>query len=83
MRLHQPMSALPPLELDLRPLFAARQAPLPAILDAVGRLAPDQDLCLIAPFEPAPLYQLLAQQGFTHETRARADGAWAIIFHRS
>lgn len=71
-----------PLELDIRPLCAARQAPLPAILDAVGRLAHGQDFRLIAPFEPAPLYQLLGQQGFTATSRETGDGAWEITFSR-
>lgn len=69
-------------ELDIRPLTASKRPPLPAILDAVERLAPGQPLRLIAPFEPAPLYQLLGQRGFTHETSERPDGAWEILFCR-
>jgi uncharacterized protein (DUF2249 family) len=76
------MSKPAPLELDVRPICAARQAPLPAILDAVSRLAPGQDFRLIAPFEPAPLYQLLGQQGFTATSRETGDGAWEITFRR-
>ena len=75
-------SGLPPLTLDVRPICAARRQPLPHILDAVGRLAPGQDFRLIAPFEPAPLYQLLGQQGFTHEVEEGGDGAWIITFRR-
>jgi Uncharacterized conserved protein len=71
-----------PLELDVRPLFADGRPPLPAIMDAVGRLAPGQDFCLIAPFEPAPLYQLLGQQGFTHRAEETGDGGWRITFRR-
>ncbi|MFH1499815.1 MAG: DUF2249 domain-containing protein [Verrucomicrobiota bacterium] len=70
------------LELDIRPLCAAQRPPLPAILDAVGKLAPGQPFRLIAPFEPAPLYQLLGQQGFTHEAHTRDDGTWEIVFSR-
>ena len=70
------------LELDIRPICAAQRPPLPVILDAVGRLAPGQAFRLVAPFEPAPLYQLLGQQGFSHETRERDDGAWEILFRR-
>lgn len=76
------MTTPSPLELDVRPICTARQAPLPVILDAVSRLAADQDLRLIAPFEPAPLYQLLGQQGFTATTRRTDDGAWEITFSR-
>lgn len=74
------MSSPDPLELDIRPLCASRQAPLPAILDAVGRLAPGQDFRLIAPFEPTPLYQLLGRQGFVATSRQREDGSWEITF---
>jgi uncharacterized protein (DUF2249 family) len=75
--------SLPPLELDVRPLVEAKKPPMAAILDGVGRLAPGQSLQLIAPFEPVPLYQFLGQQGFSHETRLRDDGAWEILFARS
>ncbi len=54
-----------------------------AILESVGRLAPGQGLCLIAPFEPVPLYQFLAQQGFRHESHVRDDGAWEVLFTRA
>lgn len=71
-----------PLELDVRPLCESGQGPLAAILDAVSRLEPGQALCLIAPFEPAPLYQLLGNQGFVHEVEETGDGAWRITFRR-
>ena len=68
------------LELDVRPLVASRRPPLPAILDAVSRLASGQALRLIAPFEPVPLYAVLADRGYSHETTTRADGTWVVIF---
>ncbi len=70
-----------PLELDVRPLCEIGQAPLGTILDAVDTLAPGQDLILVVPFEPLPLYGLLAQRGFTHKTHLREDDAWEITFH--
>lgn len=74
------MNPPPPFELDVRPLFAAGRPPLVPILNAVNRLAPGQGLRLIAPIQPAPLYQLLGQRGFTYEARERDDGAWEILF---
>ncbi len=74
--------SLPPLHLDVRPLVEARKPPMAAILDGVGRLAPGQALQLVAPFEPVPLYQMLGQQGYSHEARLREDGAWEILFSR-
>lgn len=75
------MSSMAYLELDVRPLFAAGRPPLAAILNAVSQLAPGQSLRLLAPFEPAPLYALLAERGFTAEAQQQADGTWAILFH--
>jgi uncharacterized protein (DUF2249 family) len=74
------MTPPPPLELDVRPLFAAGRPPLSAILNAVNRLQPGQALRLIAPMQPVPLYQLLAERGFTPNAREREDGAWEILF---
>ncbi|MBL9210568.1 MAG: DUF2249 domain-containing protein [Opitutaceae bacterium] len=74
------MSSLAPLELDVRPLFAAGRPPLAAILSALNRLDPGQSLRLLAPFEPAPLYALLAERGFTAESQQLPDGTWAIVF---
>jgi uncharacterized protein (DUF2249 family) len=74
------MNSVPPFELDVRPLFAAGQPPLVPILNAVNRLQPGQAFRLIAPIQPVPLYDLLAQRGFTPEPTARADGAWEILF---
>jgi uncharacterized protein (DUF2249 family) len=70
------------LEIDVRPLIAARQPPINEILDGIGRLAPGQSLRLVAPFEPVPLYGLLGQQGFEHEASRADDGSWVIVFRR-
>ncbi len=69
-----------PRELDVRPLFAAQRPPLPAILAAVRQLQPGQALRLIAPLEPVPLVNRLAEQGFAAVSRRRDDGAWEILF---
>lgn len=69
-----------PLVLDVRPLFAAHQPPLGAILSAVERLLPGQEFHLIAPMQPTPLYQLLAQRGLTHHAAQAEDGSWRIVF---
>lgn len=74
------MNSPPPLELDVRPLLASGRPPMTAILSAVNRLASGQALRLIAPMEPRPLYDLLAQRGYTPEPVQRADGAWEILF---
>jgi uncharacterized protein (DUF2249 family) len=77
------MNLPPPLELDVRPLFAAGRPPLVPILNAVSQLGPRQALRLIAPVQPEPLFNLLAQRGFTHTAHQRDDGAWEIVFSRT
>src|SRR5689334_13793647 len=52
-------------------------------MQAVGALKPDQDFLLIAPFEPKPLYSVLAQQGFRHEAKPAPGGEWEVRFTRS
>lgn len=74
------MTSVPPLELDVRPLFAAGKPPLGPILNAVHRLLPGQALRLIAPIEPLPLYDLLRERGLNPEPQHRDDGAWEILF---
>jgi uncharacterized protein (DUF2249 family) len=74
------MKKLPPLELDVRPLLASKRPPLPAILDAVSRLEDGQSLRLVAPFDPAPLRDMLAARGFDNTTRETSPGVWVIEF---
>lgn len=69
-----------PLELDVRPLLAAGRPPLAVILNTVNRLAPGQPLRVLAPFEPAPLFALLGERGYTAESQQLADGTWSILF---
>ncbi|AHF92696.1 hypothetical protein OPIT5_23200 [Opitutaceae bacterium TAV5] len=71
-----------PVELDVRPLLARNRPPLPAILAAVARLEPGQTLCLIAPFEPVPLYEVLGASGFSHEIVKHESDVWVVHFSR-
>ena len=70
-----------PLMVDVRPICDRGDSPLGTILDAVERLIPDQNLVIIVPFEPLPLYGLLAQRGFSHSSKLRSDDAWEVTFH--
>jgi len=71
-----------PLELDIRPIFASGASPCSTIDNAVARLRPGQDLILLAPFEPVPLFTKLAAQGFEHRSEELSDGSWRIVFER-
>jgi len=70
----------PPLEIDVRPLFASDRPPMGAIMNALSRLQPGQALRLRAPFEPLPLYAHLQERGFLPESTQCADGSWEIVF---
>jgi uncharacterized protein (DUF2249 family) len=77
-----PVEFVRPIQLDTRPIFARGDTPCQAIDDATARLIPGQPLILIVPFEPVPLYAKLGRQGFTHQARQRADGAWQVEFRK-
>lgn len=68
--------------LDVRPMMAAGQEPFNAIMEAVGRLGPDEEFELLAPLEPVPLYQVLGARGFTHESEALGKGDYRVLFRK-
>lgn len=68
--------------LDVREDIRNGREPLGKIMQAVGRLKADEKLLLFAPFEPVPLFQILAQQGFSHESKAIQSGDWQVLFER-
>lgn len=72
---------LSPLILDVRPDLARGQDPFATIMQAVGHLRAGQELLLIAPFEPVPLYTVLEQRGFAHATEYTAPNEWRVTFH--
>ncbi|RQG96055.1 DUF2249 domain-containing protein [Natrarchaeobius chitinivorans] len=51
--------------------------PFDDIVSALEDLETDERLRLIAPFEPAPLYEVLDARGFSHEAENR-DGVWYV-----
>lgn len=71
------------VKLDVRDDIARGREPFSPIMLAVSNLRDDENLLLIAPFKPAPLFNLLAHQGFTHEENPLKNGAWEILFLRT
>jgi uncharacterized protein (DUF2249 family) len=51
-------------------------------MSAVKALADDQALELRAPFEPLPLYGVLARRGLAHWAESRAADDWSAWFYR-
>ena len=57
--------------LDVREDIQRGREPFSKIMTAVAQLKDNEDLRLLAPFEPVPLFGLLAQRGFSPEVIAR------------
>jgi uncharacterized protein (DUF2249 family) len=70
------------VHLDARDRIRRGDEPFGAIMQAVKALAPDQALILRAPFEPLPLYGVLARRGLAHWTECRAPDDWVVAFYR-
>jgi len=68
--------------LDVREEIRSGRSPLSAVLNAVATLRSDEELRLLAPFEPVPLYALLGRQGFQHTARVISESDWEVIFIR-
>lgn len=65
----------PDRTLDARTLDEPPFGPIVAALDDLGA---DETLLLVNSFEPVPLYDVLAQRGFDHETERVADDEWHV-----
>lgn len=68
---------------DARPILAAGDEPFDAIMDAAGRVGPDEILVVWAPFEPVPLEGVLAEQGFRFVADEVEPGNWRVCFLRA
>lgn len=71
------------IRLDVREHIQAGQDPFSAIMIAVSRLNAGEQLLLIAPFEPTPLYGVMASRGFEYTGKELPDGSWEILFSQS
>ncbi len=69
--------------LDVREDIRAGREPFSKILAAIAGLAAQENLFIIAPFEPAPLFHVLAKQGFAHESKKTSAGDWQVLFTRN
>ena len=69
--------------LDVRGDIRAGREPFSKIMATVAGLAAQENLLLIAPFEPVPLFQVLARQGFGHESKQTETGDWQVLFSRT
>jgi len=71
------------ITIDVREDLRHGREPFAKIMQAAEQLQPGQNLLLVAPFEPVPLYSVLGRQGFVHEARALPAGDWEVLFSRT
>lgn len=57
--------------------------PLERVLDALSTLGPQQKLCILIDREPLPLYRILANNGYLHQTQTRPDYLYEILVWKS
>ncbi len=77
------MSRKKTVVLDVRDDIRNGREPFGRIMQTAYALKPNEDLLLIAPFEPAPLFQFLAAQGFDHSSKETEGGDWEVLFTRN
>jgi uncharacterized protein DUF2249/uncharacterized protein DUF1858 len=70
------------VHLDVRADIQRGEEPFVRIMTAAKSLAPDQILVLRAPFEPIPLYDVLAKPRFAHWTEWGRPDDWSVWFFR-
>jgi uncharacterized protein (DUF2249 family) len=66
--------------LDVREDIRNGREPFGKIMQTVAGLKDDEQLRLIAPFEPAPLYAVLAQRGYAHQSKPTPEGDFEVLF---
>jgi uncharacterized protein (DUF2249 family) len=69
--------------LDVREDIRRGGEPFTKIMNAVARLLPHENLLLVAPFEPRPLFAVLGKQGFGHTSKQNPAGDWEVLFTRN
>jgi uncharacterized protein (DUF2249 family) len=67
---------------DVRDDIRSGREPFSKIMSAAARLQADQELLIIAPFEPTPLFSVMKQQGFSYTAKPTPTGDWEVLFTR-
>ena len=71
-----------PETVDVREDIRSGREPFSRIMSVVAKLESDQELLLIAPFEPKPLFAVMKKQGFSCTSRPTPTGDWEVRFTR-
>ena len=70
------------VELDVRDDLRNGREPFQRIMAAVAALGPADVLHLRAPFEPVPLFGVLAKRGYAHVACESGPEDWSVWFHQ-
>ncbi len=57
--------------------------PMEKIMQVLALPGPGQRIRMLLHREPFPLYAILAERGYRHETRMEADGSYVILIRQS
>jgi len=57
--------------------------PMEQVMQTLALLRRGQSIRLLLHREPFPLYPILAERGYRHETRMEADGSYLILIRPS
>jgi uncharacterized protein (DUF2249 family) len=71
------------ITVDVREDLRRGHEPFSKIMHAASTVGEGGQLRLIAPFEPVPLYAVLARQGFSHQAKPLDSGDWEVLFTRA
>jgi uncharacterized protein (DUF2249 family) len=67
---------------DVRDDIRSGREPFSKIMSAAAALQANEQLLLIVPFEPVPLFRVLGKQGFRHTVQSNKPGDWEVLFIR-
>jgi len=68
--------------LDVREEISKGRDPFGKIMLTVSRLKKNENLRIIAPFLPVPLFAVMAGKGFSHREKKMPKGDWEVLFTR-
>lgn len=74
-QIHTKAQAMAPETLDVR---ETEGEPFGDIVDALDELNEGETLELVNSFEPVPLYAVLEQRGFSHDTEQVEEDEWRV-----
>ncbi len=57
--------------------------PMEQVMQVLGLLRPGQSIRMLLHREPFPLYPLLSERGFRHETHMQTDGSYVILIRQA